>query len=266
MKKVLLGFRPDKFEDLILLNAVFRPGPLQYIDEITAVKNGEKEPEYVIPEMAEVLSETYGKPVYQEQLMAIFSRFAGFTLGEADIIRRYMSKKKTDKFIKYKDKFIDGLVDHGAERQKAEDFWMELVKFSEYAFNKSHSTAYAWVAYVTAYLKLHYPEAYAVGSLNYPATDKFESVLNEFLSMGINFSVLDVNKAYSSFALSSNKIVYGLSSIAGIKKAAEKIVQERNENGKYLSFENFLIRTRSSKNVTKNMITSQGTNRESTES
>ncbi len=254
MKKVLLGFRPDKFEDLILLNAVFRPGPLQYIDEITAVKNGEKEPEYVIPEMAEVLSETYGKPVYQEQLMAIFSRFAGFTLGEADIIRRYMSKKKTDKFIKYKDKFIDGLVDHGAERKKAEDFWMELVKFSEYAFNKSHSTAYAWVAYVTAYLKLHYPEAYAVGSLNYPATDKFESVLNEFLSMGIDFSVPDVNKAYSGFALSSNKIVYGLSSIAGIKKAAEKIVQERNDNGKYLSFENFLMRTRMSKNVTKNMI------------
>lgn len=254
MKKVLLGFRPDKFEDLILLNAVFRPGPLQYIDEITAVKNGEKKPKYVIPEMADVLSETYGKPVYQEQLMAIFSQFAGFSLGEADIIRRYMSKKQTDKFVKYQDKFIDGLVEHGAERKKAEDFWAELVKFSEYAFNKSHSTAYAWLAYATAYLKLHYPEAYAVGSLNYPATNKFESTLKEFLSIGIKFAVPDVNKALETFALASGKIIYGLSSIAGMKKAADRIVEERNANGRYLSFVEFVMRAHIPKNIVKNMI------------
>lgn len=254
MKKVLAGFCPDKFEDLILLNAVYRPGPLQYIDDITMVKKGEKEPEYVIPEMAELLDETYGKPVYQEQLMAIFSRFAGFTLGEADIIRRYMSKKKTKEFMKYEDKFVNGLVAHGAELSKAKTFWNELVNFSEYAFNKSHSTAYAWIAYATAYLKLFYPEAYAVGSLNYPATDKFNSTLKEFLSMEIKFSVPDVNKAYRGFTVTSDKIIYGLSSIAGMKKAADEIVSERISHGIYCSFSDFLLRNRVAKNVVENMI------------
>lgn len=254
MKKVLAGFCPDKFEDLILLNAVYRPGPLQYIDEITAVKKGEKEPEYVIPEMSELLDETYGKPVYQEQLMAIFSRFAGFTLGEADIIRRYMSKKKTKEFMKYEDKFVSGLVEHGAEPNKAKSFWNELVNFSEYAFNKSHSTAYAWIAYATAYLKLFYPEAYAVGSLNYPATDKFNSTLKEFLSMNIKFSVPDINKAYKSFTVSSNGITYGLGSIAGMKKAADEIVSERKSNGIYASFSDFMLRNRVAKNIVENMI------------
>ncbi|MBR3779643.1 MAG: DNA polymerase III subunit alpha [Clostridia bacterium] len=254
MKNVLTGFCPDKFEDLILLNAVFRPGPLQYIEEITAVKNGERKPEYVIPEMAEVLDETYGKPVYQEQLMTIFSRFAGFTLGEADIIRRLMSKKKVSEFVKYKDKFINGLVSHGAVKSKAEEFWSELVKFSEYAFNKSHSTVYAWLAYVTAYFKLYYPECYAAGSLNYPANEKFNSTLKEFLSMGIEISAPDVNKAFEGFTVTSNKLIYGLSSIAGMKKASEKIVAERKLNGVYTSFTDFALRTRTAKNVFCNMI------------
>lgn len=108
-------------------------GPLQYLEDIIKVKNGKKKPDYVIPEMAEILGTTYGYPVYQEQIMQIFNKFAGFSLGESDIIRRYMSKKKTDKFAKYKNKFIDGLIAKGAAAEKAEEFWAQLLEFSKYA-------------------------------------------------------------------------------------------------------------------------------------
>lgn len=254
MKKTLRDFGPDKFEDLILLVAVYRPGPLQYIPDITAVKKGEKKPDYVIPEMARILDATYGKPVYQEQLMSIFSDFAGFSLGEADIIRRYMSKKKTEEFLKYKDKFVDGLVNHGAERGRAEDFWKELVNFSEYAFNKSHAAVYAKIAYVTAFLKLYCPEAYSIGCLNYPATDKFDITLKHIISSGIKFEVPDINHAREEFTLNGKDIVYGLSSVAGVKSAAEKIVSERNENGPYRSFVDFVKRTNASKAVAEALV------------
>lgn len=253
MKRVLCGFGPEKFEDLILLNAVFRPGPLQYIDEITAVKKGEKAPDYVIPEMSEVLDETYGKPVYQEQIMAIFSKFAGFSLGEADIIRRLMSKKKTSEFIKFKERFVNGLVERGAQKERAENFWSEIVNFSEYAFNKSHATAYAFVAYATAYLKLYYPDAYAVGSLNYPPED-FKGTLKNFLSIGVKIALPDINLAYEGFTISDDKIIYGLSSIAGVKNFASVIVTERKVNGPYKSYIDFMKRTKPKKNVIENLI------------
>lgn len=254
MKKTLRDFGPDKFEDLILLVAVYRPGPLQYIPDITAVKKGEKKPDYVIPEMARILDATYGKPVYQEQLMAIFSDFAGFTLGEADIIRRLMSKKKTEEFLKYKDKFINGLIAHGAKRDKAETFWGELVNFSEYAFNKSHAAVYARIAYVTAYLKMYHPEAYAVGCLNYPATDGFDAALKDAMDSGIHFLTPDINKAYENFVLDGKDIIYGMSSIAGVKKGATKIVEERKSNGIYRSFIEFCKRTSTPKGITEKLI------------
>lgn len=254
MKKTLRDFGPDKFEDLILLVAVYRPGPLQYIPEITAVKKGEKKPDYVIPEMSRILDATYGKPVYQEQLMSIFSDFAGFSLGEADIIRRLMSKKKTEEFLKYKDKFINGLVAHGAEKHRAEEFWGELVNFSEYAFNKSHAAVYAKIAYVTAYLKYYHPEAYAVGCLNYPASEGFDNALKEAQESGINFLPPDINRAYESFVLDDKDIIYGMASISGVKNGAKKIVDERKTNGVYRSFIDFLKRTRTPKGITEKLI------------
>ena len=139
MKGMLTRFKPESLEDLILLVAAYRPGPLQYLDAIIDTKSTGSKPEYVIPEMESVLGVTYGKPIYQEQVMSVFNQFAGFSLGESDIIRRYMSKKKTDKFMAYHGKFIEGMVAHGASEEGAEDFWNQLVDFSKYAFNKSAS-------------------------------------------------------------------------------------------------------------------------------
>lgn len=254
MKKVLIGFEPESISDLTLLNALFRPGPLQYIDDVTAVKKGLKTPEYVIPEMAEILGQTYGKPVYQEQIMEVFHRFAGFSLGEADVIRRYMSKKKFDKFAAYKDKFIDGLVAHGADRTAAEKFWDELLDFSAYAFNKSHARAYSEVAYATAYLKFYYPAAYTVGLLNYTASDKREEVLLEAKNNGIEIQVPDINIAGENFVLNGDKVVYGLSSVTQVSASASLIINERNKNGKFASFEDFIRRCPLRKNVIENLI------------
>lgn len=179
---------------------------------------------------------------------------AGFSLGEADIIRRYMSKKKVDKFVAYKDKFIDGLVARGAKRSDAASFWDELVAFSEYAFNKSHSRAYSEVAYATAYLKYHYPEAYTVGLLNYTASDKREAVLTEAKNSGIKISVPDINIAEETFILSGKEVVYGLSSITQVAASAGLIVEERKKNGKFVSFTDFVKRCSLKKNVTENLI------------
>lgn len=254
MKKTLVNFGPDSISDLTLLNAIFRPGPLQYIDDVTAVKKGKKKAEYIIPEMGEILDVTYGKPIYQEQLMAIFNRFAGFSLGKADIIRRHMAKKHVDEFNAYKQEFIDGLVANGAEASKAEAFWQEITAFAEYAFNKSHSRAYSEVAYATAYLKHHYPEAYTVGLLNYTAPDKREAVLSEAVNNGISICSPDINLAEENFVLRGKDVIYGLSSVSMVAASARTIVEERKANGSFTSFLDFCQRVRLRKNVMENLI------------
>lgn len=254
MKKTLVNFGPESVSDLTLLNAIFRPGPLQYIDEVTAVKKKEKEPEYIIPEMAEVLDATYGKPIYQEQIIAIFNRFAGFSLGTADIIRRHMAKKHFDEFASYKDQFIDGMVANGAKLEDVEKFWDELLDFSAYAFNKSHARVYSEVAYATAYLKLHYPEAYTVGLLNYTAPDKREKFLSEAINNEIKITVPDINIAEENFILKGKNVVYGLSSVTMVAASAKVIVDERKTNGAYTSFVDFCRRVRLRKNVMENLI------------
>ncbi len=254
MKKTLMNFGPESMSDLTLLNAVFRPGPLQYIDDITAVKKGKKKAEYIIPEMAEILDETYGKPVFQEQIMAIFNRFAGFSLGKADVIRRLMSKKKFEEFASYKDEFVEGLVAHGAKKDDAEKFWIELLDFSAYAFNKSHSRAYFQVAYATAWLKYHYPAAFMAGLLNYTANDKREAVLTEVKNMGITITVPKINIAETDFSLKGDTIVYGLSYVTQVAASADEIVKERETNGKFSSFMDFVKRVNVKKNVMENLI------------
>lgn len=254
MKKTLTNFGPESMADLTLLNAVFRPGPLQYIDDITAVKKGEKAPEYIIPEMESVLGDTYGKPVYQEQIIAIFNQFAGFTLGQADTIRRYMSKKKYEKFAAYKEKFIEGLISHEADRKAAEAFWDELLKFSEYAFNKSHACAYCAVAYATAYLKYHYPEAYACGLLNYTNTKELPKVVLSTKSQGVALKCPDINSSESTFSLHGSNVVFGLGLVPQVSASAKLIINDRNVNGKYNSFKDFLVRVNPKKNVVENLI------------
>lgn len=254
MKNTLTNFGPTSMTDVTLLNAVFRPGPLQYIDDITAVKKGEAEPKYIIPEMEEILGSTYGKPVYQEQIMSIFNKIAGFSLGESDIIRRLMSKKKTDKFMAYKDRFIDGLVSKGAKKRDAEDFWSELVNFSQYAFNKSHARAYCEVAYATAYLKYMYPDAYACGLLSYTSTEKMPKIVLDTINQGTSVKCPDINYSNEDFSLCGSDVLFGLSSVPQVASSAALIVQERSANGKFTSFKDFLARVLPKKNVLTNLI------------
>lgn len=255
MKQMLRRFKPTSIEDIILLVAAFRPGPMQFLDDIIAVKHGQKKPEYAIPEMAEVLDQTYGSPVYQEQIMQIFNKFAGFSLGESDIIRRYMSKKKTEKFAAYKDKFILGLVERGAELDAAQDFWEQLLKFSQYAFNKSHAAAYAFVAYYTAWLKYHYPVEYLTAVMNNTDFEKLGGLINDCKVFGIPVEPPRINESDTKFTVSEDgAAIYGLKLVKNVASGSSLLVEERNKNGKYLSFADFLLRTRARKDVVESLI------------
>ncbi len=249
MKGMLTRFKPDTLEDLILLVAAYRPGPLQYLDEIIQNKTTGKKPEYVIPEMESVLGVTYGKPIYQEQVMAIFNKFAGFSLGESDIIRRYMSKKKTDKFMAYHDKFIDGMVSNGASTEGAEDFWNQLVDFSKYAFNKSHACAYAIVAYYTGYLKYHFPREYLAAVANHSEFEDIGKVIGDVRAFGARVLNPDINASDMYFDTLDGNIRYGLWNIKNVASAAQDIIEERNANGIFTSFDNFMERTNCRKDV-----------------
>ena len=253
MKQILRQFKPENLEDIILLNAAYRPGPMQYLDDIIAVKHGKKKPTYVIPEMEEVLGTTYGKPIYQEQIMQIFNKFAGFTLGQSDIIRRLMSKKKVSEFQKYKEKFVSGLVERGANEDDAEGFWNELEKFSLYAFNKSHSTAYAIVAYYTAWLKYYYPTEFFAAVCNSTEFDKLGILIAECRDFGVEVLPADINKCHEKFTSYDNKIIVGLSSIKAVANSAKGILAARL-TGKFENFIDFLLRTRASKDVVENLI------------
>lgn len=254
MKQMLQDFKPTCFEDIILLVAAYRPGPLQYLEDIIKVKNGKKKPDYVIPEMAEILGTTYGYPVYQEQIMQIFNKFAGFSLGESDIIRRYMSKKKTDKFAKYKNKFIDGLIAKGADTEKAEEFWAQLLEFSKYAFNKSHAAAYAYVAYITAWLKYHYPKEYLCAVMNFTSPEKIISVFGDCKAMDIKVAQPHINYSVDDFSINGSSIICGFSAVKNCGAQGEIIQAERKANGPYKDFVDFLLRTKAKKDSVKSLI------------
>ena len=250
MKKVFVDFKPESIEELIMIISLYRPGPMDSIPDIIAVKHGKKEPDYCIPELGEILDQTYGYPVYQEQIMDIFHQCAGFSSGEADIIRRYMSKKKTDKFISYKDKFLEGIMNHGASKEATENLWDSLVTFSEYAFNKSHACAYAVVSYMTAYCKYYYGAYYYCSVLNNVPLDKYESLIYDAKNMGIDILLPSVNDSVLTFDNKGEKIIYGLNKIKGFNSGyAEKVINERQENGRFSSFKDFVVRVNISENA-----------------
>lgn len=253
MKQMLKEFQPETIDDIILLVAAYRPGPMQFLPEIIATKHGKMKPNYVIPEMDTVLGVTYGKPIYQEQVMEIFNKFAGFSLGESDIIRRYMSKKKIDKFMAYKDKFIDGLIDHGAKKEDAEKFWEELVEFSRYAFNKSHACAYAFVSYYTAYLKHHYPTEYLCAVMSMTPLEKIPSVMADCKRLGIQILPPDVNESGVGFTIKNKAIIFGLGGVKNVGAGAEAIIEARKD-GKFTSFADFVYRGHVKKDVTESLI------------
>ena len=239
MQKNLRALKPDKFDDLIAMNALYRPGPMEYIPNFIARKHGDEEIEYDLPEMAEYLADTYGITVYQEQVMLLSQSLAGFSKGDADVLRKAMGKKIFTLLEKLKPKFLDGCKDRGHDVEIAEKIWKDWEAFAAYAFNKSHSTCYALIAFQTAYLKAHYPAEYMAAYLTHNMNDikKVTFYMEECKRMGIKVLGPDINESFYKFAVNKNgEIRFGLGAVKGVGEGAvEAIVNERNENGTYQS-------------------------------
>ncbi|MBA5628996.1 DNA polymerase III subunit alpha [Moheibacter lacus] len=246
MQKHMKALKPDKFDDLIAMNALYRPGPLQYIPNFINRKHGIEEIVYDLPEMEEHLAETYGITVYQEQVMLLSQKLANFTKGEADVLRKAMGKKQRDVLDKMKPKFLEGGEANNHPKKVLEKVWNDWEAFAEYAFNKSHSTCYALIGYHTGYLKAHYPAEFmaAVLSNNMSNIKSVTFFMEECKSLGIPVLGPDVNE--SSFAFSVNDegaIRFGMGAIKGVGGAAvESILGEREENGKFATIFDFVQR------------------------
>ena len=246
MKKYLRMLQPDRFEDLIAMNALYRPGPIEYIPDFIARKKGEKVIEYDMPNMDKYLSDTYGITVYQEQVMLLSQLLAGFTKGQADGLRKAMGKKLRKDLDKLKDVFIEGAVNNGYNKDKCLEVWGKWEAFASYAFNKSHSTCYAYLSYQTAYLKAHYPSEFmaALLSRNFSDIKKISFFMDECNKMGRVVKCPDVNESLLEFSVSEDEnIRFGLSAIKGIGTAAsESVIGERTNNGKYKDLFDFIER------------------------
>ena len=246
MRKHLRMLKPDKFEDLIAMNALYRPGPMQYIPEFIKRKNGKSDVTYDLPEMEEYLNDTYGITVYQEQVMLLSQKLGNFTKGEADILRKGMGKKIKSVVENMKPKFMKGCKDNGLDLEKVEKVWKDWEKFTEYAFNKSHSTCYSLIAYQTAYLKAHYPAELMAAILTSNMNDIKDVALNmeECRSMGVKVLGPDVNESFYKFAVNNKgEVRFGLGAVKGVGEAAVRsIVKERKENGPYKDLEDFVCR------------------------
>jgi DNA polymerase III subunit alpha len=246
MQKHLKALKPDKFDDLIAMNALYRPGPLQYIPNFIDRKHGKEAISYDLPEMEEYLRNTYGITVYQEQVMLLSQKLAGFTKGEADVLRKAMGKKQKSVLDKMKTSFIEGATKNNHPEDKLNKIWTDWEAFAQYAFNKSHSTCYALIAYQTAYLKAHYPAEFmaSVLSNNMINIKSVSFFMEECRRMGIPVLCPDVNE--SSFTFSVNKegaIRFGMGALKGIGEAAvESIIKEREENGRFVSIFDFVKR------------------------
>ena len=239
MQKYLKDLRPDKFEDLIAMNALFRPGPLEYIPDFIARKNGKQAVSYDLPAMELYLKETYGITVYQEQVMLLSQSLAGFTKGDADTLRKAMGKKQIDVLNKMKSKFVEGCKANNYDEKICEKIWTDWEAFASYAFNKSHSTCYAYVAFQTAYLKTHYPGEFMASVLthNLSNIDKVTFFMEECRRMGVPVLGPDVNESIYNFGVNKKgQIRFGLGAIKGVGEAAvNSIVEERQLNGPYKS-------------------------------
>lgn len=239
MQKYLKELKPSSFDDLIAMNALYRPGPLEYIPSFIARKHGKEPITYDLPEMKEYLENTYGITVYQEQVMLLSQKLGGFTKGEADVLRKAMGKKKKDLIDELRPKFINGGITKGHPKEILEKIYKDWEAFASYAFNKSHSTCYAYIAYQTAYLKAHYPAEYmaAVLSNNMNQLEQVTIFMEEAKRMGIAVLGPDVNESFYKFGVNAqNAIRFGMGAIKGVgKSAVETIVGERKESGPFKS-------------------------------
>ena len=246
MQKYLRELRPTVFEDLIAMNALYRPGPMDYIPSFIARKNGKEEIKYDIPCMEKYLKDTYGITVYQEPVMLLSRQLANFTRGESDALRKAMGKKKKAIVDAMKPKFIEGGKKNGHDPKVLEKIWADWEKFASYAFNKSHATCYSWVAYQTVYLKAHYPAEFMAGNMSRCISDitKITKLMSECQSMGIPCLGPDVNESQRKFSANKKgEVRFGLSAIKGMGDAAAvNIIAEREKNGPYKDIFDFIQR------------------------
>lgn len=246
MQKYLRELRPTVFEDLIAMNALYRPGPMDYIPSFIARKNGKEPITYDIPCMEKYLKDTYGITVYQEQVMLLSRQLADFTRGESDALRKAMGKKKKAIVDAMKPKFIEGGKKNGHDPKVLEKIWGDWEKFASYAFNKSHATCYSWVAYQTAYLKAHYPAEFMAGNMSRCLNDitKITKLMSECQAMGIPCLGPDVNESEQKFSANKKgEVRFGLSAIKGMgEAAATNIIAERHKNGQYKDIFDFVQR------------------------
>ncbi|MFL2604039.1 MAG: DNA polymerase III subunit alpha [Flavobacteriaceae bacterium] len=238
MQKYLKDLKPTVFADLIAMNALYRPGPLEYIPSFVDRKNGKQEISYDLPVMKEFLEETYGITVYQEQVMLLSQKLAGFSKGDADVLRKAMGKKIFALLQKLKPQFIDGGKSNGHPEEILEKIWRDWEAFAAYAFNKSHSTCYAWIGYQTAYLKAHYPAEYmaAVLSNNMNDIKQVTFFMEECRRMKLNVLGPDVNESYYKFAVNDDQAIrFGMGAIKGVGRGAVETIIENRKKGKYQS-------------------------------
>ncbi len=237
MQKYLRELKPTVFADLIAMNALYRPGPMEYIPSFVRRKHGEEKVTYDLEDMKEYLEETYGITVYQEQVMLLSQKLAGFTKGEADVLRKAMGKKLKDVLDKMKPQFIDQAKERGHDEEKLEKIWKDWEAFASYAFNKSHSTCYAYIAFQTAYLKAHYPAEYMASVLSNNMNDikQVTFFMEECKRMGVPVLGPDVNESNYKFTVNQKgEIRFGMGAIKGVGGAAiESIIEERKENGTF---------------------------------
>ena len=238
MQKYLKDLKPTVFADLIAMNALYRPGPLEYIPSFVDRKNGKEEISYDLDDMEEYLQETYGITVYQEQVMLLSQKLAGFTKGEADVLRKAMGKKIHTLLAKLKPQFIEGGKANGHDPEKLEKIWKDWEAFASYAFNKSHSTCYAWIGYQTAYLKAHYPAEYmaAVLSNNMNDIKQVTFFMEECRRMGLNVLGPDVNESFYKFTVNDQQAIrFGMGAIKGVGRGAVETIIEHRKDARYTS-------------------------------
>lgn len=246
MQEICRKLKPKNIEDLAALNALYRPGPLDggMVDEFILRHHGKKTVRYLVPQMKEILSNTYGIIVYQEQIMQLAQTLAGYTLSEADLMRRAMGKKKREEMALHEEKFISGAIERGLKREKAEKIFSLMAQFSDYGFNRSHSVAYAYLAFQTAYLKAHFPEHFYAAVLSSESHDaaKVFKYSKELRAQGIGFLPPDVNESYAGFTPLTGAIRFGLAAIKGLGQSTVKAVIEARTSGPFRSIFDFAER------------------------
>ncbi|MFC0516229.1 DNA polymerase III subunit alpha [Mucilaginibacter angelicae] len=246
MQMYLRELKPDRFEDLIAMNALYRPGPIEYIPNFISRKHGREPVVFDLPDMEEYLGETYGITVYQEQVMLLSQKLAGFSKGDADVLRKAMGKKQIEVLNKMEAQFMDGAVAKGHPKDKLTKIWTDWKAFAQYAFNKSHSTCYAFVAYQTAYLKAHYPSEYMAAVLNNQNNiEKITFFMEECRRMGVEVLGPDINESDMAFAVNKRgQVRFGLTGVKGVgDKAVESIIEERTANGPFETVYDFARRS-----------------------